>query len=152
MVVSELAPQRSELALRLGATAVVNPQRMSPADKLRELTGHRPEVVFECIGVKSTLASAIGMIAIGGQIVVLGVCMEEDQISPATCVFKDITVDFAVGYMRGDFQETIDAMASGLIDAKPLVTDVISIEQVPAMFQTLSRPTTQAKVLVEFPH
>ncbi len=152
VVVSELAPQRSELALRLGATAVVNPQQMSPADKLRELTGHRPEVVFECIGVKSTLSSAIGMIAIGGQIVVLGVCMEEDQISPATCVFKDITVDFTVGYMRGDFQETIDAMASGLIDPKPLVTDVISIEQVPAMFQTLNRPTTQAKVLVEFPH
>jgi (R,R)-butanediol dehydrogenase/meso-butanediol dehydrogenase/diacetyl reductase len=119
---------------------------------LRELTGHRPEVVFECIGVKSTLASAISMIAIGGQIVVLGVCMEEDQISPATCVFKDITLDFTVGYMRDDFQETIGAMVSGLIDPKPLITDVISIDQVPAMFQTLNRPTTQAKVLVEFPH
>jgi (R,R)-butanediol dehydrogenase/meso-butanediol dehydrogenase/diacetyl reductase len=152
VVVSEMAAARAEPALRLGATAVVNPNEISPADKLRELTGHRPEVIFECIGVKSTLSSAINMVAIGGQIVVLGVCMEEDQISPATCVFKDITVDFTVGYMRGDFQETIDAMASGAIDAKPLITDVIPIERVPEMFQALSRPTSQAKVLVEFAH
>jgi (R,R)-butanediol dehydrogenase/meso-butanediol dehydrogenase/diacetyl reductase len=152
VVVSEMSPKRSELALKLGATAVVNPNETNPADKLRELAGRRPDVVFECIGVKSTLSSAIGMVAIGGQIVVLGVCMEEDQISPATCVFKDITLDFTVGYMREDFRETIDAMVSGLIDPKPLITDVIPIDQVPAMFQTLAHPTSQAKVMVEFPH
>ncbi len=150
VVVSELARGRFELARKLGATAVVDPQDINPADKVRELTGHRPEVVFECVGVKSSLASAISMTGLGGEVVVLGVCMESDQISPMACVFKEVSLDFALGYTNSEFRETIDAMASGLIDAMPLVTDVISVDQVPEMFLKLRRPTSQAKVLVEF--
>ncbi len=152
VVVSEPAPKRAALALRMGATAVVDPREINPSHKLRELTGHRPEVIFECVGVKSSLSSAIDMIGIGGQVVVMGVCMEPDEIKPQTCVFKEISLDFVVGYTRDEFQETIDAMASGLIDGKPLITDVIAIEQVPEMFQTLRKPAGQAKVMVEFPH
>ena len=152
VVVSEPAPKRSELALRMGATAVVDPREINPAHKIRELTGHRPEVIFECVGVKSSLSSAIDMTGIGGQVVVLGVCMEPDEIRPQTCVFKEITLDFALAYTREEFQETIDAMARGLVDGKPLITDVIPIEQVPDMFQTLRKPAGQAKVMVEFPH
>ena len=47
VVVSELAPGRTELAMKLGANAVVNPSRENPADKVRELTGRAPDVVFE---------------------------------------------------------------------------------------------------------
>lgn len=63
VVVSELAPGRFDLAYKLGATAVVNPQQESPARKMKEITGRDPEIVFECIGVKSTLDAAIGMVA-----------------------------------------------------------------------------------------
>jgi (R,R)-butanediol dehydrogenase / meso-butanediol dehydrogenase / diacetyl reductase len=150
VIVSELAPGRVDLAYKLGATAVVNPQVESPARKVSEITGREPEIVFECIGVKSTLQSAIEMVAPQGRIEVLGVCMEPDQIAPLTCVLKEITIDFVLGYSRAEFQETIDALASGLINAKPMVTDVIGVDQVPAMFETLRKPTRQAKVLVEF--
>jgi threonine dehydrogenase-like Zn-dependent dehydrogenase len=51
-----------------------------------------------------------------------------------------------------DFEETIAALASGKINADPMVTDVIALEQVPAAFEALRKPTTQAKVLIEFPH
>jgi (R,R)-butanediol dehydrogenase / meso-butanediol dehydrogenase / diacetyl reductase len=152
IVVSEISPGRVELARRLGATAVVNPNSESPAAKVKELCGREPEIVFECIGVKGTLQSAISMVATGGRVEVLGVCMEPDEIAPLSCVLKEITIDFALGYSRAEFAETIDELSTGRIDAKPLVTDVISVDQVPAMFETLRKPTTQAKVLVEFPH
>lgn len=151
VVVSELAERRYELAYTLGASAVVNPNQESPAHKFRELTGEPPRLIFECIGVKSTLQSAIEMAAPRGRIVVIGVCMEPDLIAPMHCVLKELVLDFALAYNRAEFQETIDALSSGKIDAKPMITDVIGVEAVPAMFEALRTPTAQAKVIVEFP-
>jgi (R,R)-butanediol dehydrogenase / meso-butanediol dehydrogenase / diacetyl reductase len=152
VVVSELAPGRTELALKMGASAVVNPNENNPSDKVRELTGREPEVVFECIGIKSTLMSAVHLAARRGQIVVIGVCLEPDQITPLTCIAKELRIDFSMAYTHEDFRETIDALATGMLDAKPMITDVIGIDEVPAMFNALKKPGSRAKVLVEFPH
>ena len=152
VVVSELAPGRTELAMKLGASAVVNPNESDPADAVKEITGRPPEIVFECIGVKSTLGAAIGMVGRHGQVVVIGVCLESDSIYPLSCVMKEVQINFALAYTRGEFQETIDALSQGTIDATPMITDVIDVAQVPEMFAALKRPGTRAKVMVEFPH
>jgi (R,R)-butanediol dehydrogenase/meso-butanediol dehydrogenase/diacetyl reductase len=78
--------------------------------------------------------------------------MESDSIYPLSCVMKEVQINFALAYTRSEFQETIDALASGAIDATPMITDVINVDQVPEMFLALKRPGTQAKVMVEFPH
>jgi threonine dehydrogenase-like Zn-dependent dehydrogenase len=119
---------------------------------VREMTGRTPELIFECVGVKGTLGNAISMIGPRGSIVVVGVCMENDEISPVQCIFKEISVNFSLGYDPADFDETIQALASGRIKPQPMVTDIIKVEEVPAMFQALRRPGARAKVLVEFPH
>ncbi len=152
VVVSEISPGRRELAQRLGATAVVNPREFNPAARVKELCGTLPKLVFECIGVKSTLSEAVGLVDKCGEVAVVGVCMEPDQIMPIHWIFKEVSVHFALAYTRADFQETIAALAQGRIDADPMVTDVIGLEQVPATFAALRQPTTQAKVLIEFPH
>ncbi len=152
VVVSEIAPGRRELAQKLGASAVVNPREYNPAAKVRDLCGRLPQVIFECIGVKSTMSEAVGLVDKCGQVVVVGVCMEPDQIMPLQWIFKEVTVHFALAYSRADFEETIAALATSKIDADSMVTDIIGLEQVPATFAALSRPTTQAKVLIEFPH
>lgn len=152
VVVSELAPGRTELAIKLGAAAVVNPTVESPADKVRELTGRPPEIVFECIGVKSTLDAAIRLVGRHGQVLVLGACLEPDSIVPLICIAKELTLDFSAAYNRAEFKETIDAMVTGKVDARPMITDVIPIERVPEMFDALRKPGARAKVMVEFPH
>ena len=152
VIVSELAPGRSELARRLGATEVVHFPIKDPAERIREITGRGPDLVFECIGVKSTLESAISMVATLGRVVVLGVCMEPDEITPVRCIFKEITVSFVLGYNDAEFQETINALSQGKIDPRPMWTDVIGVDQVPEMFAALRKPGGQAKVIVEFPH
>lgn len=152
ILVSELAAGRAELARRLGATEVVDPAAQNPAERMRELTGRAPDLVFECVGVRSTLESAIHMVSTLGRVVVLGVCMEPDQITPVSCIFKEISLHFVLGYNDAEFQETIDALSSGKIDPRPMVTDIIGVEQVPEMFQALRKPGSRAKVIVEFPH
>lgn len=152
VVVSELAEGRGELARKLGADVIVNPNNEPPADKIRAMTGKSPELIFECIGVKGTLGQAMAMIAPRGQVVVVGVCMEPDQIQPVQGILKEISVDFVLGYDPADFDETINALATGKIKPQPMVTDIIPVDQVPEMFEALRRPGNRAKVMVEFPH
>jgi (R,R)-butanediol dehydrogenase/meso-butanediol dehydrogenase/diacetyl reductase len=152
VVVSELAEGRSELARKLGADAVVNPNQQNPVDTIHEMSGRAPELIFECIGVKGTLGQAIGMVAPRGQVVVVGVCMETEEITPLQCILKEATVNFVLGYDPSDFNETIEALDSGKIKPQPMVTDIIGVDEVPEMFQALRRPGSRAKVLVEFPH
>jgi (R,R)-butanediol dehydrogenase / meso-butanediol dehydrogenase / diacetyl reductase len=151
VVVSELAEGRAELAKKLGADLIVNPKERNPADEVRRLSGRGPETVFECIGVKGTLSEAIDMIGPRGNVVVVGVCMEADQIMPLKCIMKEATVNFSLGYDRADFDETIGALSSGRIKPQAMVTDIIGVDQVPAMFEALRKPGSRAKVLVEFP-
>ncbi len=151
VVVSELADGRGRLAQKLGADIVVNPRVHNPAEKIRELTGQNPALIFECIGVKGTLRDAISMLEPRGQVVVVGVCMETDEINPMQCILREVSVNFVLGYDRADFHETIEALNSRTIEPRPMVTDIIGVEQVPAMFQMLRQPGDHAKVLVEFP-
>ncbi len=53
---------------------------------------------------------------------------------------------------RAEFNETIAAIASGKINPKPMITDVVTVEQVPEMFEALRNPGGRAKVMVEFAH
>jgi (R,R)-butanediol dehydrogenase / meso-butanediol dehydrogenase / diacetyl reductase len=150
VVVSEIAPGRAELARALGADVVINPNECNPADRVRELAGHNPDLVFECIGVRGTLGKAVHMLGLRGLAVVVGVCMEPDQITPVECVFKEVTVRFVLGYTRQEFEATIAALSAGRIRPQAMVTDVITIERVPEMFAALRNPGTHAKALIEF--
>jgi len=57
--------------------------------------------------------------------------MEPDTINPLTCIMKEMSIDFALAYNRAEFQQTIDALGSGAIDATPMITDVIEVGEVP---------------------
>jgi (R,R)-butanediol dehydrogenase/meso-butanediol dehydrogenase/diacetyl reductase len=152
IIVSELAAGRSDLALKFGATEVVNPNQHNPADRMRELTGRAPELVIECIGVKGTLGGAIDIAGTHGRVVVIGACVEPDTIVPMKWLVKEVSVEFALGYTKAEFEEALDALASGKVNPKPMITDVIGLAEVPAMFDALRKPGTRAKVLIEFPH
>jgi len=102
--------------------------------------------------VTGTLGAAIDIAGTHGRVVVIGACFEPDTIVPMKCLMKEISVEFAIGYTEAEFKETIEALASGKVNAKPMITDIISLDEVPAMFEALRKPGTRAKVLLEFPH
>ena len=151
VVVSEPSASRAELARQVGPAAVVNPRQRNPAEAVQEIAGSPPAVVFECVGAKGTLAQATNFAAAGGQVVVIGYCMVPDEINPHQCINKNLTIDFSAGYTRADFETTIGALGSRTINAEPMITDVVSLDQVPAMFERLHQPNGPAKVMIEMP-
>lgn len=150
IVVSEPAAARRAQALALGADAVVDPRAENPAHRLRDLThGRWPQVVFECVGLPPTLEEAMRYTARDGRVVVVGVCLEPYTLQPMTGAGKELDLHYVYGYHHDDFTAALDALAQGRIPADSLITDVIPLDDVPAMIAALARPSTQIKVLVE---
>jgi len=146
VIVSEKAEGRRAVAARLGATEVVEPGGILPAARRHAPDGI--DVVFEATGVPGLIAQGIVSSAFRGRVVVVGVCHHPDTIFPLAGILKETTVHFVLAYELSDFRYTVAMMDQGRIDPAPMITDRIGLPEVPAMFETLSQPTTQAKVLI----
>jgi threonine dehydrogenase-like Zn-dependent dehydrogenase len=150
IVVSEMADGRREMALTMGADLAVDPRLKNPAAELQKITGAPPDVVFECIGSGGTLAEAVSYAKRGGRVVVIGVCMEEDSWGPIAAMNKELDLRFSLGLEPGEIETAIAMLAAGRVNTAPMITHTVSLNELPAAFAALSRPTLQTKVMLEF--
>lgn len=149
VVASDYSPMRRALARRMGAHVVNDPAQEPAIEAWRREAKLRGAVLFECVGVPGLLDRLMKDAPRAARIVVAGVCMEDDRIRPAIAVNKELALQFVLGYAPHEFAGTLSAIADGRIDVAPLITDRVTLDQVPAAFETLSRPDAQAKILVE---
>jgi threonine dehydrogenase-like Zn-dependent dehydrogenase len=158
VAVSDPAPERRELAARLGADDVFNPREVELATVLDEAIGkvkqrstgelgygaaatsNQPDVVFECVGVPGTLQQAMELVTVRGRVIVVGVCMEKDSITPLLGINKQLTLQFVLGYTAAEFAETLKAFADNEVDTTPLITRSVSLDELPAAFMALADP------------
>jgi (R,R)-butanediol dehydrogenase/meso-butanediol dehydrogenase/diacetyl reductase len=151
VVVSEMAATRADLARQMGATAVIQPDPADSAETLLErycdAAGGPPDIVFECVGAPGLIQQAIEMAPHGGKIVPVGVCEQPDTFMPLLGLFKELQIQFAIAYTRDDFETSIAMLGEGRIDISPMITDVVSLEEMPDAFEALRTPSHQCKVL-----
>lgn len=151
VVVSELAQTRSALARQMGATAVVQPDAQKGAEGLLEqyidTAGGPPDVIFECVGAPGLLQQCIEMAPYGSKIIPVGVCEQPDAIMPFFGLVKELNIQFAMAYTRDDFETCVAMLADRRIDVAPMITDIVSLDELPDAFEALKTPTSQCKVL-----
>lgn len=149
VIVSELSDGRAALASKFGATDLIDGSKEGNAvEAFTALTGAPPDVIFEAVGIPGMLQRCIETAAPHSRIVVVGVCMEMDQLLPLGAIMKELQFNFVLGYQKEDFQFTVDMMNQERIDASAMITDHISLDELPAAFEALRTPTTQCKVIV----
>jgi (R,R)-butanediol dehydrogenase/meso-butanediol dehydrogenase/diacetyl reductase len=151
VIVSEMASSRAMLAKQMGATAVIQPDPAADAGALlqqyMDVAGGPPDIIFECVGAPGLLQQCIEMAPQRGQIVPVGVCEQPDSIMPMFGLFKELRIQFAIAYTRDDFETCLAMLAEGRIDVSPMVTDVVSLDELPEAFEALRTPSHQCKVL-----
>jgi (R,R)-butanediol dehydrogenase/meso-butanediol dehydrogenase/diacetyl reductase len=147
VIVSERAAGRRALAERLGATRVVDPQREDLAGVLERVAPGGPDVVFEAVGAPGLIEDCVNRVRFRGRVVVAGVCVGADALTPLAGIMKEASLQFVLAYEKDDFTYTLDMLAQERIDPSPLVTDRVGLEGVPAAFAALATPLGQAKVL-----
>lgn len=146
VVVSEPAVDRRTLALSMGATAVVQPGE-NLAEQFAGIAGGPPDILFECVGAPGLIQQCIELAPRRAMVVPVGVCEQPDTILPFPALIKELSVRFAIAYTRSDYETVIAMLAQGRIDASPMVTGIVSLEEMPAAFEALRSPSDQCKVL-----
>lgn len=106
-------------------------------------------VVFECVGVPGILQDVMAGAPLYSRIVVAGVCVGEDRITPAMGINKELDLRFVFGYTPLEFRDTLHLLAEGAVDPRPLLTGTVGLAGVAAAFDALGDDPTHAKVLVD---
>src|SRR5260370_22598616 len=74
IVAADYSPKRRELALKMGADIVVDPNR---EDLYSHLFGDKRAAIFECVGVPGLIQQTFQKAPRDARIVVVGVCMAQ---------------------------------------------------------------------------
>jgi threonine dehydrogenase-like Zn-dependent dehydrogenase len=119
--------------------------------RLGERLGAAPKhpVIFECVGVPGVIDSIIDGAPLFSRVVVVGVCVGSDQITPAMAINKEIDLRFVLGYTPLEFRDTLYMLAEGDVDPRPLVTGTVGLGGVDAAFSALGDPEAHAKILID---
>jgi threonine dehydrogenase-like Zn-dependent dehydrogenase len=167
IVAADFSPRRRQLAEAIGADIIVNPAELSPYEAWKQFALYkgqvkaptlvpwlpgpalRPAVIFECVGVPGMIDALMAGAPVNSRIVVVGVCMEHDQIEPMMGINKELNIQFVLGYSGDEFRATLHHLAEGRIDYDSLITGKVGIEGVADAFAALASPEQHAKILVE---
>jgi threonine dehydrogenase-like Zn-dependent dehydrogenase len=128
---------------------VIDPKQQSALEIWAKEAGAGAAVIFECVGVPGLIGQLIFDAPPGARIVVAGVCMEDDRIQPMVGIYKEINLQFVLGYTPEEFTAAFRALEEGRIDAAPLITGKVGLDEVADYFELLKNPDEHAKVLVE---
>ncbi|MBE5469826.1 zinc-binding dehydrogenase [Mycobacteroides abscessus] len=147
IVASDYSSARRDLAQRMGAHRVVDP-KIEPTFHAWSRTGAGAPVIFEAVGVPGILNEVLRDAPHSARVVVVGVCMEPDAITPYFGIAKEVAVQFVLAYEPAEFSETLRRIAHGEIDVAPLVTGEVGLEDVGSAFADLGDPERHCKILV----
>jgi threonine dehydrogenase-like Zn-dependent dehydrogenase len=119
--------------------------------RLAETLGAGPKfpVIFECVGVPGVIESILDGAPLFSRVVVVGVCVGADQITPAMAINKEIELRFVLGYTPLEFRDTLSMLAEGKVDPRPLLTGTVGLGGVEAAFDALGDPERHAKILID---
>jgi threonine dehydrogenase-like Zn-dependent dehydrogenase len=148
VVASDPSPARRALAEVMGADEVVDPGAESPFAVWSRRGGGRSLATFEAVGVPGMLDELFRVAPAQSRIVVVGVCMQPDAITPLYGIGKELNVQFVLGYDPTEFAASLRSLAEGEIDVAPMITGEVGLADVPVAFDLLARPDEHCKILV----
>jgi (R,R)-butanediol dehydrogenase/meso-butanediol dehydrogenase/diacetyl reductase len=149
VIVSEMAQERRDLALAMGADATIDPGAGDLCQQILDIAGRRPDVIFECVGVPGLIQQAIEVAAYEATIMVVGVCFDRDHLYPNMAVKRELTIGFSNCYTHEDFAAVLDAMASGALDPSAMHTSTIGLDALPEVFEELMTTKSGCKTLID---
>lgn len=151
LFVLEMADSRKELALQMGATAVIDPSKVDPVAEIQRLTeGLGADVAIECIGSEKTAPLAVALVRKGGTAVMAGIFSKDSTINFLDVAVAEKRIIGSFGYFI-EFPEVIEWFAEGKLDPLPLLTETIALEDIveKGFEELLSGQSDNIKIIVK---
>lgn len=128
--VVDIMEKRLEKALELGATGVINGSKEDVLERVKALTnGTGMDLVIETAGTEITTRQAVHIAKKGSNIVLVGYSKSGEMTLPMSLVLdKELTFKTVFRY-RHIYPMAIDAVATGKVNLKGIVTDVFELDE-----------------------
>jgi threonine dehydrogenase-like Zn-dependent dehydrogenase len=146
VVMVEPSTYRRDLAGRLGADETLTPAEAELATARGEFA--HVSHVFECSGHGTALALALGLVAAGGTIRLVGMAPQPITFDPVLAITREVQI--LTGFIYVDeFDRAVELLAAGAVDVDSLTSSVTSIEDFAVAFDSLRQPDSSMKVLIQ---
>lgn len=149
--VVDVVDNRLDKALQLGAENVINGMKENVVEKIDEWTnGKGVDLIIETAGTEITSRQAIEIAKPGGCVVIIGFSKSGELTLPMSlAIQKEITIKTGWRY-RHVYPMAIDAVASGKIDLKNVVTNIFDFDDIQnAMDQSIHNKTEIVKAVIK---
>jgi len=150
VVVSDPNSYRRELALRMGASVAIDPTERALSDVFDELGMVEGfDVVMEMSGNATALRDAIGAMAHGGGIAILGLPTADISLDVNAIVMKMLTLRGIYGREMYETWYKMSVMLKSGLDIRPAITDRFPFTEYEAAFAA-ARSGSSGKVIMDW--
>lgn len=149
--VVDIMQKRLDKAMELGADGVINGSKVDAVETVMKLTeGKGCDLAVETAGTQITTVQAIHMTKKGSAIVLVGYSKSGEMTLPMSLVLdKELTFKTVFRY-RHIYPMAIEAVASGKVNLKGIVTDIFSLDDVQkAMDYSVSNKSDVVKAVIK---
>ena len=149
IMLSEPVEDKRRVGLGFGAEVAVDPLHENLGYRVFDLTDDRGfDAIFECSGRVANLPLALDFIAVRGRITVVSVISDFARIPLRRLTFTEAKLTASISNTHEENRQILEWMAQGKLDGRPMISDLISLEELPEVFAQRILPGKATKVLL----
>lgn len=152
IIAADPVPEKRELALKLGATDVLDPTDPDASQELLELTKGGVDHAIEAVGRPASAQFAVNALRRGGTATILGMLPLSEQVSlSAMDLLSGKKLQGAIMGMNRfpvDLPRLVDFYMRGLLDLDTIIAERISLNQVNEGFEKMKQGHSARSVIV----
>jgi threonine dehydrogenase-like Zn-dependent dehydrogenase len=151
IALSEPVKEKTDLGKLYGADYLIDPLHENLKEKALEWTrGIGFETIFECAGVAENIPLAFELVAKCGSICIISIMFKPFTIhQPMAMNFKEFRFTGSYSNTHEENLQCLQWMSEGKIDSRPLITDLISLDQLPQVYKERIHPGKVIKVMLQ---
>jgi len=136
--ITDISEQRLQVAKSMGADYIVHVNTrdaQAVAAKINDALGKQPDITIECSGAESSIQTGIYATKSGGVLVLVGLGPAEVKLPIVNAAVREVDIRGIFRYCN-TYPAALDLIASGKVNAKPLITHHFKIEETLKAFET----------------
>ena len=134
-------PVKLQLATKLGATDLINPNDGDPVEQIKELTKGGVDHAIECLGLKNTAEQSFEMLRVGGTATIVGMVPFGEKIELHGFDFlrerKIQGSSMGSNRFRTDMPRLIELYMQGRLHLDDWISDKIKLEEINDGFKAM---------------
>lgn len=137
IIISDINDERLEIAKRLGADIVLNPEREDIKTLISQNILDGIDIAFEAVGLEVTVNQALNNLKNRGTCVFVGNAMKNITVDMQNIVTRELRIFGTYTFTIEEFKESVSLLER--INIKEMLSKVVPLEEGPKAFEELAK-------------